>query len=175
MERNVLGAFLFLWKPRGKGRKSGRKGSNFFSLVHSFAFFCGDRCDIIPESWVTVPIVLLWKHSGVPPLLERNFTIMGFLTKLFGTNMAKEIKRLEPIVKKIEALEEEYKGLTDAQLQAKTAGIPGALSRMARPWTTCCPRPLPPAGRRPTGCWACGPTGCSSWAASSSTRAASPR
>ena len=67
-----------------------------------------------------MPIVLLWKHSGVPPLLERNFTIMGFLTKLFGTNMAKEIKRLEPIVKKIEALEEEYKGLTDAQLQAKT-------------------------------------------------------
>ena len=45
---------------------------------------------------------------------------MGFLTKLFGTNMAKEIKRLEPIVKKIEALEEEYKGLTDAHLQAKT-------------------------------------------------------
>ena len=34
--------------------------------------------------------------------------------------MAKEIKRLEPIVRKIEALEEEYKGLTDAQLQAKT-------------------------------------------------------
>ena len=45
---------------------------------------------------------------------------MGFLTKLFGTNMAKEIKRLEPMVQKIEALEEEYKGLTDAQLQAKT-------------------------------------------------------
>ena len=31
---------------------------------------------------------------------------MGFLNKLFGTNMAKEIKRLEPIVQKIEALEE---------------------------------------------------------------------
>ena len=46
---------------------------------------------------------------------------MGFLTKLFGTNMAKEIKRIDPIVRKIEALEEEYKGLTDAQLQAKTA------------------------------------------------------
>ena len=45
---------------------------------------------------------------------------MGFLTKLFGTNMAKELKRIEPIVKKIEALEEEYKGYTDAQLQAKT-------------------------------------------------------
>ena len=46
---------------------------------------------------------------------------MGFLTKLFGTNMAKEIKRIDPIVRKIEALEEEYKRLTDAQLQAKTA------------------------------------------------------
>ena len=45
---------------------------------------------------------------------------MGFLTKLFGTNMAKEIKRLDPIVRKIEALEEEYKGYTDVQLQAKT-------------------------------------------------------
>ena len=45
---------------------------------------------------------------------------MGFLTKLFGTNMAKEIKRLDTIVRKIEALEEEYKGYTDAQLQAKT-------------------------------------------------------
>ena len=45
---------------------------------------------------------------------------MGFLTKLFGTNMAKEIKRLDPLVRQIEALEEEYKALTDAQLQAKT-------------------------------------------------------
>ena len=50
---------------------------------------------------------------------------MGFLTKLFGTNMAKEIKRIDPIVRKIEALEEEYKGLTDAQLQAKY-GVVGA-------------------------------------------------
>ena len=52
---------------------------------------------------------------------------MGFLTKLFGTNMAKEIKRLEPIVKKIEALEEEYKGLTDAPAPGQDAGVPGAL------------------------------------------------
>ena len=45
---------------------------------------------------------------------------MGFLNKLFGTNMAKEFKRVEPLVKKVEALEEEYKNLTDAQLQAMT-------------------------------------------------------
>ena len=34
--------------------------------------------------------------------------------------MAKELKRVEPLVKKVEALEEEYRNLTDAQLQAKT-------------------------------------------------------
>ena len=45
---------------------------------------------------------------------------MGLLNKLFGTNRAKELKRVEPLVKKVEALEEEYRNLTDAQLQAKT-------------------------------------------------------
>ncbi len=45
---------------------------------------------------------------------------MGILKKLFGTTSEKEVRALEPIVKKIEALEEEYRGYTDAQLQAKT-------------------------------------------------------
>ena len=45
---------------------------------------------------------------------------MGLLKKLFGGSSEKELKLIRPIVDKIEALEEEYKGLTDAQLQAKT-------------------------------------------------------
>ncbi|MBP3521284.1 MAG: preprotein translocase subunit SecA, partial [Oscillospiraceae bacterium] len=45
---------------------------------------------------------------------------MNILKKIFGTTSEKEVKRLEPIVQKIEALEEEYRHLTDAQLQAKT-------------------------------------------------------
>ena len=45
---------------------------------------------------------------------------MGILKKLFGTTSEKEIRAIEPLVKKIEALEEPYKALTDAQLQAKT-------------------------------------------------------
>ena len=45
---------------------------------------------------------------------------MGFFKKLFGTTSEKEVRALDPIVKKIEALEEPYKALTDAQLQAKT-------------------------------------------------------
>ncbi|MBP3319649.1 MAG: preprotein translocase subunit SecA, partial [Ruminiclostridium sp.] len=53
---------------------------------------------------------------------------MGFLAKLFGTNTTKELKRIEPLVQKIEALEEEYKALTDAQLQAKTPELKGRLA-----------------------------------------------
>ena len=45
---------------------------------------------------------------------------MGLLTKLFGDSTSRELKSIYPIVDKIEALEEEYKALTDAQLQAKT-------------------------------------------------------
>ncbi len=45
---------------------------------------------------------------------------MSILKKLFGTTSEKEVRALEPIIRKIEALEEPYKALTDAQLQAKT-------------------------------------------------------
>ena len=45
---------------------------------------------------------------------------MSILKKIFGTSSTKEVKRLMPIVNKIEGLSEEYKALTDAQLQAKT-------------------------------------------------------
>jgi len=53
--------------------------------------------------------------------MERKFLNMGLLTKIFGTYSDHELKKIYPIADKIEALEEEYKALTDAQLQAKTA------------------------------------------------------
>ncbi len=45
---------------------------------------------------------------------------MNILKKIFGTSSTKEVKRLMPIVNKIESLSEEYKALSDAELQAKT-------------------------------------------------------
>ena len=42
------------------------------------------------------------------------------MTKLFGTYSDRELKAIYPIVDKVEALEEEYRALTDAQLRAKT-------------------------------------------------------
>ena len=53
---------------------------------------------------------------------------MSLLKKLFGTSSEREVKSLMPLVKKIEALEEDYKTLSDQALQAKT---PEFKSRLA--------------------------------------------
>ncbi len=45
---------------------------------------------------------------------------MSIVTKLFGTRSSREVKKIMPLVEKIEALEKEYKALTDEQLKAKT-------------------------------------------------------
>ncbi len=45
---------------------------------------------------------------------------MGILTKIFGTYSERELKQINPIVDKIEAMADEYKAMTDTQLQAKT-------------------------------------------------------
>ncbi|NCB29000.1 MAG: preprotein translocase subunit SecA [Clostridia bacterium] len=42
------------------------------------------------------------------------------LDKIFGTYSSRELKRITPIVDQIDALEDEYRKLTDAQLRAKT-------------------------------------------------------
>ena len=44
----------------------------------------------------------------------------SLMKKLFGDTSSREIRRLQPLVDRIEALEPEYAALTDAQLQAKT-------------------------------------------------------
>lgn len=46
---------------------------------------------------------------------------MGLLDKVFGSQSGRELKKIAPIVDKIESLENEYRELTDAQLTAKTA------------------------------------------------------
>ncbi len=46
---------------------------------------------------------------------------MGLITKLFGTRSEREIKKIQPLVDKILALEEEYKNLSEEDLRGKTA------------------------------------------------------
>ena len=53
--------------------------------------------------------------------IERLINSMAnFFTKLFGTHSSHELKKIYPIADKVDALEEQYKKLTDAELRAKT-------------------------------------------------------
>ena len=45
---------------------------------------------------------------------------MGFFSKMFGSYSDRELKSIYPIVDKIEAMADEYKAMSDAELQAKT-------------------------------------------------------
>ncbi|HXK77596.1 MAG TPA: preprotein translocase subunit SecA, partial [Oscillospiraceae bacterium] len=46
---------------------------------------------------------------------------MSLLEKIFGNYSQKELKRIDPIVKKILALEDEYKALSETELKGRTA------------------------------------------------------
>ena len=54
---------------------------------------------------------------------------MGFVQKLFGTHSEHELKRITPIVDKIEALHDEYDALSDEQLKAKTQEFKARLAK----------------------------------------------
>ncbi|MBO4277942.1 MAG: preprotein translocase subunit SecA, partial [Clostridia bacterium] len=45
---------------------------------------------------------------------------MSLITKIFGTYSEKQIKKLNPVVDKIEALDAEYSKMSDDALRAKT-------------------------------------------------------
>ena len=53
---------------------------------------------------------------------------MSIVTKIFGTRSSREVKKIVPTVARIEALEEEYRKLTDEQLKAKTSEFKQRLS-----------------------------------------------
>jgi preprotein translocase subunit SecA len=46
--------------------------------------------------------------------------MLSFIKKIVGTKNDREIKRLRPYVDEINKFEDEFKGLTDDQLRAKT-------------------------------------------------------
>ncbi len=53
---------------------------------------------------------------------------MGIFKKIFGTTSAKELKLIYPLIDRIEALEDEYRRLSDAELKAKTAQFKDRIS-----------------------------------------------
>ncbi|MBR4953225.1 MAG: preprotein translocase subunit SecA, partial [Oscillospiraceae bacterium] len=54
--------------------------------------------------------------------------MMGLLDKIFGSYSDRELKKIYPIVDKIEALDAEYSAMTDAELKAKTPELKARLA-----------------------------------------------
>ena len=54
---------------------------------------------------------------------------MGLITKLFGTRSQREIKRIQPTVNKILALEDAYRALSEEELKGKTAAFKARLAQ----------------------------------------------
>lgn len=100
---------------------------------------------------------------------------MGLFDKIFGTYSDRELKDIKPIVNKILELEAPYKALSDEELKGKTGPVKerykgGESLDALLPEAFATVREA--SDRR---CWACGPTPCSSSAASCSIRGASPK
>ena len=54
---------------------------------------------------------------------------MGLFTKIFGTRSQRELKRIQPLVNQILALEDTYKNLSEEELKAKTPEFKERLAR----------------------------------------------
>ena len=51
---------------------------------------------------------------------QKGTKAMSVIAKVFGTHSTRELKKIKPIVDRIESMSEEYRALTDEQLRAKT-------------------------------------------------------
>lgn len=57
---------------------------------------------------------------------------MGAFEKIFGTHSERELKRIKPLVDKIEALRPQMQQLSDEELQAKTPEFKNVWKRAKR-------------------------------------------
>ena len=51
---------------------------------------------------------------------QKGTKAMSVIAKVFGSHSTRELKKIKPIVDRIESMSEEYRALTDEQLRAKT-------------------------------------------------------
>jgi hypothetical protein len=97
-----------------------------------------------------------------------------FMEKLLRAGEGRVVKRLENIAAQVNAIEEDFEKLTDAELRAETDKFRERLAA-GETLDRSCPRPSRPCGRRPSAPWASGTSMSRSWVAPRCTRAMSPR
>jgi|GEM_PF-6709688 len=67
---------------------------------------------------------------------------MSLITKIFGTHSEREIKKIMPLIDKIEALGDKYQEMSDEELTSQTAILKERLNRVKLS-TIFFPTPLP--------------------------------
>ena len=71
---------------------------------------------------------------------------MSFAEKIFGTFSDRELKKINPLTKKVLALEPQYQAMSDADLQAQTPALKERLAKgegKGRVWCTIHAKALP--------------------------------
>ena len=128
--------------------------------------------DFLTQVWDVLSMVF----GGIARSIERG------ITSLFGSSNARYIKKLQPQVDSINALESKYQAMTDAELREQTVKFRKRLAAgetwmtdaelreqtvkfrkrlaAAKPWRTCWSRRSPSAARPAAACWGCGTTTC---------------
>ena len=71
---------------------------------------------------------------------------MSFLTKLFGSKNERELRKMQPAVDRINALEPAMQAMTDEELRALTGRFKERVER-GSPSTTSCRRPSRSSGK----------------------------
>ena len=54
---------------------------------------------------------------------------MGLIEKIFGNYSQKEIRRIDPLVKKVLALEDTYRNMSEEELRSQTAVLKERLAK----------------------------------------------
>ena len=86
--------------------------------------------------------------------------MVSVLGKLLGDANQKAVKKLLPIVAKVNEFEEDFQKLTDDQLRNKTGEFKSSAGRWRVPGSACYRRPSLWAVRRPSATWASATTMC---------------
>ncbi len=98
--------------------------------------------------------ILTYVFGGLGRGIERG------ITSLFGSSNARYLKKLQPTIDAINALESKFQTMTDAELREQTVNS-ASVWRRAKPSKICWSRPLPFAARPAAAFWACATTTCS--------------
>jgi protein translocase subunit secA len=98
----------------------------------------------------------------------------SILKKIIGSSNERYLRKLEPLVARIAALEPQMQALSDEDFPAKINAWKEEVAG-GRTWTTCCPSVSPWCARPGKEPLACATTTCRWWAAWCCIRGASPK